>query len=106
MEIKKTIVDQKKTSSENSSQAWWEPAVVLFVRLSVWVAVPVIIGTFLGKFLDRIMGTEPVLLIVAVGLAFVASMVALVKEGSREYKKIEEFEQKRKRERKEIQLEK
>lgn len=80
--------------------AWWQPAVVLFVRLSAWIAGPVIIGTFLGKFLDQKLNTEPIMLISVVGFSFLISMAGLVRESAKEFKKIEDQEKRKKEKRK------
>ncbi|MCD4761814.1 AtpZ/AtpI family protein [bacterium] len=69
--------------------AWWQPGLIMFVRLSVWIGVPVVGASFLGQWLDRQYNTEPWMFIGTVGVAFVISMVGLVVETTKEYKKIE-----------------
>lgn len=86
--VKKLERTEKK--SEVSPVAWWQPALVLFARLSVWIAGPVIVGSFLGKYLDKKFDTAPIMLISVVGFSFLISMVGLVKESAKEFKKIEE----------------
>lgn len=61
----------------------------MFARLSCWVAFPVLIGTLVGKWLDKKYGTEPWLMIVSVGISFIISMVGLIKEAIKEYENIE-----------------
>jgi len=69
--------------------AWWQPALIMFVKLSGWIGFPIIIALFLGKWLDKKYDSEPWLLLSCIGVAFVISMVGLVKETASEYKKIE-----------------
>lgn len=57
--------------------------------MSGWIAVPVIIGMFLGKWLDKQYGTEPWLLLVTIGVCFLISMFGLIKDALKEFKKIE-----------------
>jgi F0F1-type ATP synthase assembly protein I len=71
---------------------WWQPGLVLFTRLSGWIAVPVILGVVVGKWLDRKYGTEPWLFLVTVGAAFFLSMFGIVKDALKEMKKIEKEE--------------
>ena len=61
----------------------------MFVRMSVWIVGPVLLGTLLGSWLDKRFGTEPWLFVSTVGLAFFFSMFGLVKNVIIEYKKIE-----------------
>ena len=76
--------------NENKKEAvWWQPAVAMFARLSVWIAIPVLVGTFLGKWVDQKLGTEPIGLISIISFSFFVSMFGLVKEAAQEYKKIE-----------------
>ena len=73
-------------------QAWWQPAILMFFRLSVWIAVPIIIALFVGKWLDEKYHSEPWLFLLSIGAAFIISMAGLVKNTLNEYKKIEEAE--------------
>jgi F0F1-type ATP synthase assembly protein I len=75
---------------------WWQPGLVLFTRLSGWIAVPVILGVVVGKWLDRKYGTEPWLFLATVGAAFFLSMFGIVRDSLREMKRIEEEEKKSK----------
>lgn len=73
----------------NSDSAWWRPGLVLFGKLSGWIAGPVIIAVFLGKWLDQKYGTKPWLFLITVGAAFVLSSFGIVKDAMKEMKKIE-----------------
>jgi F0F1-type ATP synthase assembly protein I len=82
--------DANKTDNpKNKNMAWWQPAMLMFLRLSVWIVAPVLLATLLGKYLDNRFDSEPLALLVCVGTAFVFSMVMIVMEAVREYKKIE-----------------
>ena len=83
-------MENKKNKETNNKSAWWQPAVLMFARLSVWIAAPVLLGVFLGKWLDSKLGTEPWLFLLLVAFAFLISMFVLVKEVNKEYKKIED----------------
>jgi len=89
----------KKVNKENDNklinkkistrQAWWQPAVMMFIRFSSWIFAPVIIGAFVGKWLDSKYETEPLLFLSTVGFAFLISVFGLVRIVKEEYKKIE-----------------
>lgn len=76
--------------NRNNGAPWWQPSLILFYRLSGWIAGPVIIAVFLGKYLDRRYGTEPWLFLLTVGIAFFVSTIGIVKDAMREMKRIDE----------------
>ena len=86
--------ENNKISENNSRQAWWQPALILFAKFSVWIVVPVIAGALIGKWLDDRYGTEPFLFLATVGFAFLISMFGLIKNVIEEYGKIEKDVQK------------
>ena len=78
-----------KANARQAEQAWWVPAVAIFIRLSGWLLVPLIVGTTLGKWLDRKYETAPWLFLTTIGMAFIISMFGLIKNALEEFKKIE-----------------
>ncbi|MBU0646995.1 AtpZ/AtpI family protein [Patescibacteria group bacterium] len=77
-------------------QAWWLPAMLMFTRLSVWIIGPVIVGLFVGKWLDNKYQSKPWLFLLSIGIAFIISMFGLIKSTLDEYKKIEIIEKNKK----------
>lgn len=75
--------------SKNTNVPWWQPGIGLFLKLSSWIAGPIIVAVFVGKYLDKRYGTEPWLFLATVGISFVISMAAMIKIGFKEFKKIE-----------------
>lgn len=58
-------------------------------NLTAWIAGPVIIGVFLGKWLDNRYHTEPWLFLASIGFCFLISMYGLIINALKEFKKIE-----------------
>ena len=82
---------------QNDTKApWWQPGILLFARLSVWIAGPVILAIFLGRWLDKKYHTEPWLFLLTVGLAFIISMFGIVRDTMKEMKRIEKEDQNKK----------
>ena len=80
----------KNHNQEQSKQVvWWQPAITMFLKLSVWIAAPVIIALYLGKWLDKRYATEPWLFLASVGLAFLISLFGLIRNAAKEFKKLE-----------------
>lgn len=77
--------------SEQPKQApWWQPGLLLFLKLSSWIAGPILAAVFLGKFLDRQFDTEPWIFLSLTALAFLFSTFAIVFIYIKEMKKIED----------------
>ena len=73
----------------NNSLNYWQPYLKIVIKLSAWIAGPVLLGAWLGKWLDRKYDTEPWLFLATVGLSFLISMFGLIKNTLSEFKKID-----------------
>jgi F0F1-type ATP synthase assembly protein I len=67
---------------------WWVEPFQVFIRMSVWIVFPVLLASWLGKYLDRQYNSQPKWLLICVGLSFIISITGLIKETLKEYKKI------------------
>lgn len=67
----------------------WSLALKVMANISGWIAFPVIIGLFLGRWLDRRFGTDPWLFVITIGVCFIISIYGLVINALKEFKKIE-----------------
>lgn len=81
-------------SMASHKEAWWQKGVEVFLRLSAWIAAPVIVGAVLGKWLDKKFSTEPWLFLITVGLMFFVSMFGLIRETMKEFKLVSKEENK------------
>ena len=59
------------------------------VNVSSWIAFPVIIGMFLGQWLDRKFDTSPWLFLGTIAVCFFVSIFGLLQMAFKEFKKIE-----------------
>ncbi len=83
-------------SHKNMNNESWSLALRLMARISGWIAFPVLIGVFLGKWLDKKFNTEPWLFLIMVAVCFLVSMYGLVVSALKEFKKIEQEAQAKK----------
>lgn len=67
----------------------WSVALRVMVNVSGWIAGPIIIGLFLGKWLDKKFNTAPWLFLITIGVCFLVSMYGLVVNALKEFKKVE-----------------
>ena len=74
---------------KENNKAWWQPAMIMFGRLSAWIFAPVILAVFIGRWLDQKYDTEPWLFIGCTAAAFIISMIGLIKNVKEEYRKID-----------------
>lgn len=58
-------------------------------NISGWIAFPVIVGLFLGQWLDNKFGTAPWLLLATLAFSFVVSMFGMVATSVKEFTAIE-----------------
>lgn len=84
------------SSKKDDNISWWQPSLILFMRLSGWIGGPVIIALFVGKWLDDKYGTEPWLFLATVGLAFITSSIGITKEASNAIKKMAQDDKQKK----------
>jgi F0F1-type ATP synthase assembly protein I len=80
--------DFKKKEPEGK-KPWWQDSVMLFTQLSGWIGIPVILGVFLGQWLDERYNSKPWLFLITVGVAFAISMIGIVKEAKSAIDKID-----------------
>lgn len=77
-------LDKKPKSSGN---IWWQEPLNMFYRLSGWVILPLVVGTLLGRWLDRRYNSDPKWFLIVIGLAFIVSMIGLVIQAKNEFNK-------------------
>ena len=68
---------------------WWQPGLILFSKLSAWIAVPIVIALYVGKFLDKTFNTEPFIFFALTSISFLVSTFAIYYEYTKVLKKIE-----------------
>jgi len=80
--------EMRERYTKNKEQDWWKPSLVLFIRLSGWVAFPVILALFIGSHLDNKFDIKPWGLLFCVGLAFLLTSIGIVIEAGKAIKQI------------------
>lgn len=84
------VLNTKFMDNNNTiKEAWWKPGLSIFAQMSGWIAGPVIVALFIGKFLDNYFQTKPVIFIACMILAFTGSIISIVNISHKYIKKIE-----------------
>lgn len=76
-------------NKEKMGAPWWQPGLILSLKLSGWIAGPVLIAVLVGKKLDAKYGTEPWLFLLSVGIAFIFSIFGIIHDSLKEIRRIE-----------------
>ena len=58
----------------NTQKKWWVDGLGIAMKISSWIAVPIIVSLVLGKFLDKKYNTEPIIFISLTILAFMITI--------------------------------
>jgi len=87
-------MEDEKKIEQKVNVPWWQPGITIFVQLSGWIVAPIIIGVFLGRWLDQRFNTKPWLFLATVIVAFTISMFGMVKEATGAIKQMEKFNNK------------
>jgi F0F1-type ATP synthase assembly protein I len=81
-------------NEQDIKKPWWRDSILIFARVSIWIAVPVIIALFVGKVLDKEFGTKPWLFLATMAVAFGLTIFGIYKTTVKEMKKLEKSESK------------
>ncbi|MFA7191735.1 MAG: AtpZ/AtpI family protein [Candidatus Paceibacterota bacterium] len=63
----------------NTQKKWWVDGLGIAMKISSWIAVPIIVSLVLGKFLDKKYNTEPIIFISLTILAFMITIYGIVR---------------------------
>ncbi len=75
--------------------AWWKPGVIIFSKVSAYIAFPVIIASYIGKYLDEKYETTNLFFLSLIGISFICTIYLIWGE-AKIYKRNLEKEEKEK----------
>lgn len=76
---------------ENSKVPWWQPAVSLFAEISGWILLPAIVAFLVGHWLDKKYNGGQWMYFGCVGVAFLISMIGVVRGSIRAMKTMDKL---------------
>ena len=74
---------------KNIQKKWWVDGLGIAMKISSWIAVPIIVSLVLGKFLDKKYNTEPWIFVSLTAVAFIVTIYGIVKFSTDYIKDIE-----------------
>jgi uncharacterized membrane protein YfcA len=79
----------------NNNTPWWRDGVMIFAKVSGYIAIPVIIASFLGNYLDQKYNTGNLIFFILVSISFISTIYLIWKE-AKIYKRKIDIEEKNK----------
>lgn len=70
---------------DNKEIPWWRDGVILFVKVSSYIAIPIITASYIGNYLDKKYKTGSLIFFCLLGLAFISTIYLIWKE-TKKYK--------------------
>lgn len=83
-------INKMEIDNQNTKKPWWRDSIIIFTKVSAWIAFPVVIALFVGKSLDNHFGTKPWLFLACIGISFTLSLVGIYRTSKKELGKIAE----------------
>jgi len=66
--------------NKNIEKPWWRDGIIVFTKVSAYIAVPIIVASFLGNFLDNKYNTGNTIFLVLITIAFISTILLIWKE--------------------------
>lgn len=63
-----------KMNNKDIKDNWWKEGLMIFAQVSSYIAIPIVVSLYLGKYLDSKYNTEPYIFFLLIALAFLTSM--------------------------------
>ena len=74
--------------NKDIEKPWWRDGVIVFSKVSAYIAFPIILASLIGKSLDRKYNSEPFGFLSLIAIAFITTIYLIWKEMKNYQKKI------------------
>jgi len=81
---------------KNNKDNWWQQGLLMFAESTGWIAIPIILSLFLGRYIDEKQGTEPLYFLSLTAFAFIISCIGIGRVGIKYMKQIDKEENNKK----------
>lgn len=65
---------------KNNIAPWWRDGLIIFTKVSAYIAIPVIIASYVGNYLDKKYNTNNLIFFILVAIAFLSTIYLIWKE--------------------------
>lgn len=65
---------------KNIEKPWWRDGILLFTKVSAYIAGPIILASIVGKYLDKKYDTGSLIFFILIGIAFVSTILLIWRE--------------------------
>ena len=66
--------------NKDITKPWWREGIILFTKVSAYIAVPIILASIIGKSLDKKYNTGSLIFFILIGIAFVFTILLIWRE--------------------------
>ena len=73
---------------------WWRDGVIIFAKVSGYIAFPIILASYIGKYLDQKYNTNNLIFFISITIAFLSTIYLIWREMKIYKKKVEKEENK------------
>ena len=80
----------------NNNKPWWRDGIIVFVKVSGYIAFPIILASFIGKYFDEKYNSSNKFFFIAITIAFISTIYLIAKEMKVYKKKLEKEEKENK----------
>ena len=77
-----------------NNQPWWRDGVIIFAKVSRYIAFPIILASYIGKYLDQKYNTNNLIFFILIATAFLSTIYLIWREMKIYKKKIDKEENK------------
>jgi F0F1-type ATP synthase assembly protein I len=84
--------------NNNIKVPWWRDGLINFAKVSAYIAIPIIIALYLGKYLDKRFNTSPWIFLILTFASFIISLFLIYTNMVKYIKDLEEKEKSTKNE--------
>lgn len=75
--------------NKKNNTPWWRDGVIVFIRISGYIAIPIVIALYTGEYLDKKYNTNNLFFLILITIAFVSTILLIWKEAKIYKKKTE-----------------
>jgi len=68
---------------------WWRDGIIIFTKVSAYIAIPIILGSYIGNILDQKYNTNNLYFYILISIAFISTIYLIWKEMKIYKKKME-----------------
>ena len=79
-------------TKDKIEKPWWRDGLIIFAKVSGYIAIPIILASLIGKSLDKKYNSDPFIFLILTAIAFASTIFLIWREGKAYKRKMEKEE--------------